>query len=205
MNIKTLIIGSTNPGKVSEWRKLLEGKVEVKSIADVGDFKDPEETGKTFQENAILKAKYYSKLSHEFVLADDTGLEIEALGGWPGVKSRRVLPGDKEATDQEAVDVVLGKMRGIPIEKRGAKLKACAVISDPDGNIVFEDTEWVNGVITEKLETPIIKGLPYRSIFFMPSTGKVYTDLSEEEHEKLNHRRKIALKVIKFLILQNLK
>lgn len=201
MAIERIIIGSKNPAKVDEWRKLLGDLVEIKSVADIGDFPEPIETGKTFAENARLKAKYYADLVHDPVLADDGGFEIDALGGLPGVKSRRVLPGDKEGTDQECADWVLEKMKDIPKEKRTARLTAHVAISDEDGNIIFEDAADRDGFITEKLEAPIITGFPYRSLLFIPEAGKVYAQLSEEEHEKLNHRKVIAERVKKFLLL----
>jgi XTP/dITP diphosphohydrolase len=197
MAIERIIIGSTNPGKVSEWKKLLRS-LEVRSIADIGNFPEPEETGSTFKENAILKAKHYAKLSHEFVLADDGGFEIDALNGAPGVKSRRILPGDKDGTDQELVDFVLDKMKNVPEEKRTAHLTAYAALADKDGKIIFEDTSRKDGVITNELEAPIISGYPYRSILYLPEVKKTYAELSDQEHERLNHRREIAKRLLDF-------
>jgi len=198
MAIERLIIGSNNPGKVKEWKKVLGSGIEVKSIADIGSFPEPEETGKTFEENARLKAKYYSSLCHDFVLADDGGFEVDALGGAPGVKSRRILPGGKEGTDQECVDFILEKMKVVPKEKRTARLILHIAIADPEGRIIYEDEGSRPGFVTEKLEAPIIPGFPYRSILFIPEAGKTYTELTEEEHEKLNHRKHVAERVLGF-------
>lgn len=198
MAITKLILGSNNPAKINEWKKLLGKDMEIISIAEAGDFPEPEESGKTFQENARLKAEHYAFIVRDFILADDSGFEIDALNGAPGVKSRRILPGDKEGTDQQVIDYVLGRMKGIPKEKRAARLKACAAISDKDGNIIFEDCESIEGVVTDKLEAEIIPGFPYRSIFYIPETKNTYAELSDEQHERLNHRRKIARKLLEF-------
>lgn len=198
MAIERIILGSNNSAKVNEWKKLVEDSLEIKSIADVGSFPEPEESGATFAENARIKAKHYALLVKDFVLTDDSGFEIDALGGAPGIKSRRILPGDKDGTDQQIIDYVLENMKDVPPEKRTARLKSCAAVADRDGNIIFEDCEAIEGVVTEKQEVPIIPGFPYRSIFFIPEAGTTYTDLTEEQHEKLNHRAKIARKVLEF-------
>jgi XTP/dITP diphosphohydrolase len=199
MTIKKLVIGSNNPAKVDEWKKLLGSSIEVISISEVGSFPEPEETGSTFEENARIKATYYARLVKDYVLADDGGFEIDALGGEPGVKSRRILPGDKEGTDQECVDYVLERMKTVPKEKRGAQLVAHIAIANSKGKIIYEDSGKRTGYITDKLMSDIIPGFPYRSIMYIPQAGKTYSELTQEEHEKLNHRKKLAGRLKKFL------
>lgn len=199
--MKRLIIGSNNPAKVNEWKKLLGDSFEIKSIAELGNFPEPEEIGSTFAENARIKASHYALLIHDFVLADDGGFEIDALNGEPGVKSRRILPGGKEGTDIECVNYILKRMKTVPKKKRTAQLVAFMAIADKNGKIIYEDNGKRSGYITEKLETVIIPGFPYRSIMYIPEAGKTYAELTEEEHQKLNHRRKIAERLAKFLLI----
>lgn len=199
--MKRLIIGSNNPAKVNEWKKLLGDSFEIKSIAELGNFPEPEETGSTFAENARIKASHYALLINDFVLADDGGFEIDALNGEPGVKSRRILPGGKEGTDMECVNYILKRMKTVPKKKRTAQLVAFMAIADKNGKIIYEDNGKRSGYITEKLETVIIPGFPYRSIMYIPEAGKTYAELTEEEHQKLNHRRKIAERLAKFLLI----
>src|SRR3972149_9248642 len=84
MRLKRLIFGSSNPGKLQEWKKLLKG-IEVISISDLGNFPEPKETGSTFRQNARIKASHYSRLTGEYVFSEDGGYEVDALGGLPGV------------------------------------------------------------------------------------------------------------------------
>ena len=118
--MKKLLIATTNPGKLDEIKRFLgDLPVELVALKDVGIIDGVEETGKTFEENAILKAKYYCKKSGLPTLADDGGFEIDALGGEPGVKSHRWIHKDREDTDEELIEYTLKKMRGLPRAKRG--------------------------------------------------------------------------------------
>ncbi|HJY98936.1 MAG TPA: non-canonical purine NTP pyrophosphatase [Patescibacteria group bacterium] len=199
MAIKELTIGSNNPAKIDEWKKLLGSDVRIKGIAELGDFPEPKETGSTFAENAKLKARYYALLTGSFVLADDAGFEVDALGGEPGVKSRRILPGNKEGTDRECVDYVLGRMKTVPKEKRGAQLVVHVALADHKGKIIYEDNGRRVGYITEESVNTIIPGYPYRSILYIPEVDKTYDKLTEKEYDKLNHRKKLAERLKKFL------
>lgn len=196
--IKKLVIGSRNKAKVEEWSKFFEGYLEVLKVDGIVDI---EETGQAFSENAKLKAKHYALKTNEFVFAEDGGFEIDFLGGAPGVHSRRILPGGKDATDEEIVEYVLSKLKGVPKEKRTARLKVAVAISDPKGNIIFEDSGSIDGYVLEKSDgEPLIEGYPYRNLLFIPSLGKTYAKISDEDHEKINHKKIIASKIKKFLL-----
>lgn len=197
--IERLVIGSTNPAKLEEWQKFLKEIIKVILISELGNFPEPQETGKTFQDNAWIKARHYALLIHEHVFSEDGGYEVDALGGLPGVKSRRILPGDKDGTDQELINYVLEKVKGLPPEKRGVKLTSAAALSDPLGNIIFEDISSSVGVIAEKPGLILIPGYPFRSIHWFPELGKTYAELTEEEHERYNHKKPVAEKLTKFL------
>ena len=204
MAIERIVIGSKNVGKVDEWFRLFrEFGIKAKSLNDFGDIKIPEETGSTFAENARLKASSYAKQIHEYVFAEDGGYEIDYLRGWPGVKSRRILPGDKEATDREIIDIVLERMKGVPREKRTVKLTSAEALSDRDGKIIFEDTAHSAGIITEKLGPVLIPGYPFRTIHYLPELGKTYAELTPEELKAHSHKRPVAKKLAEFLLKYN--
>lgn len=200
MKIKKLVIGTSNPGKVKEWKSFLKGKISVISVSEINNFKSPEENGDTFLENAIQKAKYYSKITNEYVLSEDGGFEVDFLGGLPGVKSRRILPGDKDGTDKQLIEYILKKLEGVPKEKRKARLVVHVVISDPKGKIIFQKKNKMEGIISEKSCSKLEEGYPYRSILYLPSLKKFYVELTHEEHNKYAHRKPIAEKIAKFLL-----
>ncbi len=118
-------------------------------------------------------------------MADDSGLEIDFLGGEPGVQSRR-WPG-YEASDQELIDMALKKLKGVPWEKRTARLRAVGTYYDGKHTIVKSAA--IEGVIIEEYAGHCEPGYPFRSIFWIPRFGKLYQDLTEEEHEQINHRK----------------
>ena len=199
MRIKWLVIGSNNKAKVDEWKKLLKG-FPVITLAELGDFPEPQEHGKTFEENAVLKARHYAKLAGEYVFSEDGGYEVDALGGAPGVRSRRSLPGGKDGSDEELINYVLEKLRGIPLKKRGVKLSFAAALSDPKGRIIYQDTGSFQGIVAGKPGPVLIEGYPFRSIHFIPELGKTYAELTEKEHKKFNHKKPVAQRLAKFLL-----
>ena len=193
-------MGTTNPGKLSEWKEILGDTIDLVGISELGLYPEPNESGKTFEENARIKARHYASLSGEYVLSEDGGYEVDALGGAPGVKSRRILPGDKEGTDQELIDYVLKKLKNTPKEKRTVSLTCSVCVSDPKGNIVYEDKEKFKGIVSSKPGPILIPGYPFRTIHFIPSLGKTYAEITHEEHKKFSHKRKIAERFKLFLV-----
>lgn len=197
--INRLVIGSTNPAKVNEWSKLIKG-IGVIGVSKLGSFPEPKEQGKTFEENAVIKARHYAKLTGEYVFSEDGGYEVDALGGAPGVKSRRILPGGKDGTDDDLINFVLKKLKGLPSKKRTVSLSFAAAVSDPKGNVIFEDKNSFVGIVTEKPGPVKIEGYPFRTIHFIPKLGKTYAELTDEEHEKYNHKISVARRLMKFLL-----
>src|SRR3990167_1240845 len=119
-----LLIATTNPGKLAEIRRFLSDvPVELVGLKDVGITDAPKEDGISFEENAILKAKYYAKESKLPTLADDGGLEIDALNGEPGVKSHRWIHSDREDGDEELIQYTLDRMKDLADDKREAQLR----------------------------------------------------------------------------------
>jgi XTP/dITP diphosphohydrolase len=199
MRIQRIVIGTGNSAKLVEWSSFLTPHVSVLSLKDFPPQPEIVETGTTFGQNARIKATTYAKALGEFVFSEDGGYEIDFLGGLPGVKSRRILPGDKEGTDDELIDFVLEKLQGVPDVDRRVKLTSAAAFSDPSGQILFEDSNSSEGLVTTKRGPVLIPGYPFRTIHFLPELGKTYAELTDAEHEKFSHKRPIAKKLIEFL------
>lgn len=180
-----ILIATKNPGKAREINKFFGDRFELVSLTDLKDAPDIEETGKTFEENAILKAKTYFEWSGIPAVADDAGLEIDFLNGEPGVKSRRWL--GYEMKDQEMIDTALNKLKGVPREKRIAHLRTVGAYFD--GKNILTETAAIDGYIVEQQTAQCEPGYPFRSIFWIPRFNKLYQDLTHEEHEQINHRR----------------
>jgi XTP/dITP diphosphohydrolase len=204
MAVESILIGSKNVAKVAEWGRFFD-ELGIKVVLFPGfkDVPEPSEGGATFIDNARIKASSYAKLTGKHVFADDGGYEIEYLGGWPGVKSRRILPGEKDGTDQQLIDVVLEKMKGVPSEKRGVSLTSAAAFSDPSGKIIFETVASSKGFISEVQGPILIPGYPFRSIHYLPDLGKTYAELTEEELKAHSHKRPVAEKLAGFLLEYN--
>ena len=135
------------------------------------------------------------------MIADDGGLEILALGGEPGINSHRWLNG-KQASDEELINYTLNRMRPFKGDRRKAQLKAVIALSIP-GEKTITSESLISGIIADKPSKNRIKGYPYRSLFFLPEFKKYYDDLSDKEHETVNHRKK-ALEKIKKIIKEQI-
>ena len=187
-----ILIVTKNPGKAREIGSFLGKEFEVISLAELSDVPDVEETGKTFEENAILKAKKYFEWSGVPSVADDAGLEIDFLNGEPGVKSRRWL--EYKMTDQEMIDTALEKLKGVPLEKRTAHLVAVGAYYDGKNTITERGS--IDGLILEKQTSKCEPGYPFNAIFWIPRFCKLYQELTREEHEQINHRRALYAKLV---------
>lgn len=196
--MKKLLIATTNPGKLAEIRLFLSDlPLVLVGLKDVGITSAVEETGKTFEENAILKATHYENLSGLPTLADDGGFEIDALSGEPGIKSHRWIHGDREDTDEELISYTFEKMRNVPEGKRGAQLRAVLALVLPGGH-TYTASAAIRGVIPDKPAAARTPGFPYRSILFLPEIGKFYNHdvLTPAENARYNHRKQ-ALEELK--------
>jgi len=126
-----LLVATGNPGKMREYGVLLEGlPFELVSLRDVGITQEVDETGETFEENAWLKASEYAALSGLLTLADDSGLEVDALGGAPGVRSAR-YGGDACQSDSDRVELLLKNMEDVPWEERTARFRCVIMVAAP--------------------------------------------------------------------------
>src|SRR6187399_3184591 len=147
-----LLLASMNPGKLQEMKELVAGlPFRVFCPVELGIRESPEETGSTFIENAILKARHYARRSGRLTVADDSGLSVDALDGGPGLYSSRF--GGPGATDADRNRLLLEKLRGVPEDERGARFtSAVAVVRD--GQVLFEAQEDVEGRIADETRGP---------------------------------------------------
>ncbi len=190
-----ILLATRNKAKVREYSKLLRGiPYEIVSLEDVGISQDVEESGKTFDENATIKAKTYAKLSGLVAIADDSGLEVDALDGEPGVRSARYA--GERATDKERIDYLLKKMKGIPSEQRAARFRCVIAVATPAGEVKLCEGK-CDGVVTfvPKGEN----GFGYDPIFYLPEHKSTMAELSMEEKNKISHRGKAAAKALQQL------
>ncbi|MBD3208585.1 MAG: non-canonical purine NTP pyrophosphatase [Candidatus Nealsonbacteria bacterium] len=192
--MREILIGTHNAGKIKEYKILLKDMgFKVLSLDYLDIREDVIEDGNTYKENAIKKASFYAGLTGLSVLADDGGLEIDALEGEPGIKSRR-WPGH-EASDEELIKIALRKLKNVPKEKRTARfvvVVALAVSKDK----VFSSRGEKEGVILEKTRGKMmIPGYPFRSLFFLPDKGKTFNQISLEEEAEIGHRKKALSKL----------
>lgn len=197
--MKKILISTSNPGKLSEIKKGLNAlnkqKITLLTLNDVGVEEEPEETGRTFRANSLIKAKFYGEKTGLPTIGDDGGLIIPYLNNEPGVKSRR-WPGYK-ATDDELIDYCLRNLSGYRWPNRTAYLTVCLCFYDPKTKKTFYEEEKVKGYIAEKPSTKRIIGYPFRALFIVDKYNKYYDELTEKEHEEINHRLKAVKKLAK--------
>jgi len=199
--MKKLLVATTNLAKLEEIRDCLSDlAIDCVGLKDIGIIQSVEETGKNFEENAILKARAYREISGLPTLADDGGLEIDALNGEPGVHSHRWIHTNREDEDEELIVHVIEKMKGLPSTRRGAQLRLVLAFVDNNGE-VHTSEGIIRGVIAEKPSAYRRKGFPYRSLLYLPELHKFYNhdELDKKENEAYNHRRK-ALEKLKPII-----
>src|SRR5918993_2159411 len=177
-----LLVASSNPGKIREIRDLLPQNITILGLEDLG-LTPPEETGATLRENADLKALSAARAAGILTLADDSGLEVEALAGAPGVRSARFAgePPD-ECRNRKAL---IAALAGIPMEKRKARFVCAVAIARPNG-IVGSSEGVVTGAILDYERGS--RGFGYDPVFQLPD-GRTIAELLDEEKNAVSHRR----------------
>lgn len=191
-----LLIATSNIGKFLEIKEILKDiPFELLSLKDIGLKDDYEEMGKNFLEIARNKAIYWSKITDLLTLGEDSGLEVEALSGAPGVYSARYAGSEKDS--EKNIEKLLKEMQGVSFPKRRAFFK-CAVALTKGEEIIFETIEEVEGIIlTEKRGE---SGFGYDPIFYYPPLKKTFAELSTREKNEVSHRGKAFRKVREFLL-----
>jgi XTP/dITP diphosphohydrolase len=193
-----LLLATTNRGKLREYYQLLKGlPFELVSPADEGVDIAVDEKKETFEENARLKAVTYSRLSGLVTLADDSGLEVDALGGGPGIVSARFA--GKQASDKDRIEYLLARLKDVPWEKRTARFRCVIAIATPSGK-----TELCYGVCQGLVafEPKGEKGFGYDPVFYLPELGKTMAELTLETKNQVSHRGKAGRKA--YIILERL-
>ncbi len=201
--MKKLLIATTNKGKIQELGEFLKDlPVQLVSLKDVEISQDVIEDGKSYEENSQKKALFYARLAKLPAVADDGGLEINALGGAPGLKSRRWL--GHEGTDEELIAHMQNVAKDLPEQNRDATFVTVVSFALPGGEVWSERGE-VNGIIAKEPHKKLLQGYPYRSFFYLPEIQKFYheNELSPEEMKEYNHRFK-AVERLKEIIKREL-
>jgi XTP/dITP diphosphohydrolase len=185
---RRLLVATANPHKVREYAQLLRDlPVELVGLEDVGLDGLPEETGVTFEENALLKARHCAATSGLLSLGDDSGLEVDALGGEPGVRSSRWA--GPEATDAERNRLLLQRVRDVPEGRRGARFVCVVAVVDPDGAEATFRGE-LSGTLAR--EPRGHGGFGYDPIVYVPELERTVGELSAEEKHWISHRGQAA-------------
>jgi XTP/dITP diphosphohydrolase len=184
MSLPRLVIATNNPGKVIEFRDLLEGcGWEVVAPADVGVSIDVDESGATYAENARIKAKAFCEASGLAAIADDSGLEVDALGGDPGPLHH--LNGWDGSDDAERIQILLDAMKDVPAGERTGRFFSVIVVALPEGGVI-EEQGVVEGTIT--FARAGISGWGYDPLFLLPERGVTMAQMSEQDKNRVSHR-----------------
>lgn len=186
-----LLLGTSNPAKVDEISLFLKGiPLDIVTLATLGISSDAPEHAASFAENAIMKASYYMQKTGLPTLADDGGIEIDALNGEPGVKSHRWINGETEDSDDDLIAFTMQKMRDIPLEQRGAQMHLVLAFAAPGKEPAITEGI-VRGIVAEQPSSRRTKGFPFRSVFYLPDIAKYYdhNELTTDETIRYNHRR----------------
>ena len=199
-----LLIATRNQGKLKEISQFLSDlPIKTLSLSDIGIRDEFEEKGQTYQENSQKKAIFYAKKSGLPTIADDGGIEIDALGGAPGIKSRRWI-GEK-SSDEKIINHMKKIARELPENNRKAFFRTVISFALPNGQ-VWSAEGGIGGIISEKPHLKLLRGYPYRSFFYLPKIKKYYheSDLLDEEQKLYNHRCK-SIQKLKPIIARELK
>ncbi|MBI3957441.1 MAG: RdgB/HAM1 family non-canonical purine NTP pyrophosphatase [Chloroflexi bacterium] len=192
---RRLLVATHNPGKVTEYKSLLAGlHLAVTWLDEVGISEDVEETEDTFEGNAILKARYYASLTGLWTWADDSGLEVDALDGRPGVLSARYA--GEGATDADRYRKVLGELAALPDAPRTARFRCVVAVAQPGGKVDTRDGT-LEGVIAH--EPKGSHGFGYDPIFYIPGFQATLAELERGVKNEMSHRAEAAAKAREML------
>ena len=193
MNKIRLVFATGNQGKVNEFRQMLGESYEILSMKDLDVEVEIVEDGKTFEENAVIKAKAVMEATGEMVLADDSGFEVDCLGGEPGIYSARYMGEDTPYSVKNAE--LLRRCEGVPEDKRDARFVCVIACAYPDGTV---DT--ATGVIEGKIahEPKGENGFGYDPVFYLPERGCTTGELPPEEKNAISHRGIAVRKMVEY-------
>ena len=185
--MRDLLVATRNPGKLVELRRLLDAEgiagVRVLGLADVPEFPEEPETGATFAENALAKARDATKATGLAAVADDSGLTVDALGGMPGVLSARWA--GRHGDDRANLELVLGQLADVPDDRRGAAFVCAAALVVPGGQEVVVHGEWTGRMARAPRGTG---GFGYDPVFVPDGDTRTSAELAPHEKDALSHR-----------------
>lgn len=184
--LKEIVLATRNRHKGEELMALLgDLGITIRTLADFPDAPDVDEDGATCAANAVKKAREIAHATGMVAVADDTGLEVEALGGRPGVYAARYA--GEQATYEDNCRKLLQELAGVPTQKRTAKFLTVAAIADPTGQV-----QVTQGILEGRITDEPIgdRGFGYDPVFFLPELGKTLAELTPEEKNGLSHRAK---------------
>jgi XTP/dITP diphosphohydrolase len=182
--MKEVIIATKNPGKAKEFEHIFAARgIEVRTLLDFPEIPEVEETGLTFEENAILKAEAVSKALGKMVIGDDSGLMVDALEGRPGIYSARYAGEPKN--DENNTDKVLSELKGLSEEKRSARFYCALAVAVPGQETITVSGTCEGRILEEQRGT---NGFGYDPVFYVPEKGLAMAELSSDEKNKISHR-----------------
>lgn len=190
-----LLLATNNPGKVREFRRLLAGApFVVETPAEAGIALEVAETGSSYAENAALKARAFASASGRLALADDSGIEVDALDGAPGMYSARF--GGDGLDDAGRTALLLEKLAGVPMERRGARYRAVVAVADPDGSVeLFEGVQEGRIGFAPRGE----RGFGYDPVFIIED-GRVQAEIDDAEKDRISHRGQAVRAALAWLL-----
>ena len=183
-----LLLATKNSAKAREYRLLLQGiPYEIVTLTDVGIDLAVSETGATLEENASIKARAYARQGNLLALADDSGLEVDALGGEPGALSARYA--GEGASDGERIEYLLRRLEGVTWDRRAARFVCVIAIASPEGEVELCRGE-CDGIIA--FEPAGESGFGYDPVFYLPELGRTMAQLDIQEKNEISHRGRAA-------------
>lgn len=191
-----VVIATRNTGKMNEMRKMLfNTSFSAFSLDEVSVLEEVEETGTSFEENAMLKAETYGKLSGKLTIADDSGIEVDALGGAPGIYSARYGGDGKD--DQDRNKLLLENVEGIPEHQLTARFRCVVALWNPIDNTIVTFDGKIEGKITRNVRGK--NGFGYDPLFFFPEKNKTLAELTLIEKERVSHRGEAMRKALAYM------
>ena len=187
----TIVLATRNPGKIEEIREALSGlDIAFRTLSDFPDLPEIREDGTTFRENAEKKALTVARATGLPALADDSGLEVDALGGAPGVRSARFA--GEGADDRSNNRKLLDLLRGVPPERRTARFRCVLALAFPDGRVYTVEGTCEGRIV----EDPAGEGgFGYDPLFLIPEEGRTFAQMTREEKNRISHRGRALSKL----------
>ena len=193
--MKNVILATNNDNKLREIREMLaDSDIQVISLKEAGIIKDVEETGNTFKENALIKAKEICAMTGEPVLADDSGLEVDYLDGAPGIYSSRFMGEDTPYAEKNKA--IIEKLKDAKEGERGAAFRCVMALVFPDGREFFTEGK-MEGIIAQEPKGE--NGFGYDPIVYLPEYGRTSAQLSPEEKNAISHRGQALKKMVEII------